>query len=103
MTNEELARLKRIAAEGSDAEYDQTFWNDRKAVQALIAEVERLRAAVEPTERLLPDGWFRIGADRKEYPIQRFVLKPGENEQEAVQACFPGQTVFFRAGPAART
>jgi hypothetical protein len=50
----------------------------------------------EPGARLLSKGWFRKGEDGQWYPVQRFMLKPGELADEAVLACFPGQMIAFR-------
>lgn len=55
----------------------------------------KMRPAPEPC--VLPAaGWYRIGPDGLEHPVQQFVLQPGEDPASAVQACFPGQRVFFR-------
>lgn len=51
----------------------------------------------ESAPRLLPEGWFRIGADGREYPVERFFLRPGEDAEYVVQHRFPDQRVFYRA------
>ena len=42
MTSDELKELRRIAEDGTDAEYDKAFWADRNNVLSLLARIEAL-------------------------------------------------------------
>lgn len=56
MTSEELARLKAIAATGTEREFDLTFWCvGGKPVLSLIAEIERVRKELSDCRGLLAD------------------------------------------------
>lgn len=86
----DIQNLKRIAMEGSETEYDLTFWSHRENVLALIQRIEELEKAIKPFAEFNPalllwrasrgfdvkDKWpEHVPVLRKSYPLNEFQSK----------------------------